>query len=321
MALKTPLTELLGIEHPVMLAGMGGVSFAPLVAAVSEAGGFGTLGMASQTPDAIREQMREVKRRTRKPFGVDLLAARPETLEAACNVMIEEGATAFISGLGVPVNIMERLQKAGVIVMNMCGTVAHAVNGEEAGVDAVVAQGGEAGGHTGDVAGMALIPQCVDAVKVPVVAAGAINDGRGLAAALAFGACGVWVGTRFIASREANATNAYHRHILEAKETETVRTRSYSGKPMRVRRNAWTAEWEKRPQDLQPFPAQRDYSMAQGAMRALHGYTDGLDESKVAFPMGQGAGGIHDILPAAEIVHRMVADAEAIMQRMMRLRV
>jgi enoyl-[acyl-carrier protein] reductase II len=320
MPLQTPLCDLLGIEHPVMLAGMGGVSFAPLAAAVSEAGGFGTLGMAGRAPQFIREQMREVRRRTTKPFGVDLLAARPETLEAACDIIIEEGAKAFISGLGVPVVIIERLKKGGVLVMNMCGTVAHARKGEEAGVDAVVAQGGEGGGHTGDVAGMALIPQVVDAVQVPVVAAGAIMDGRGLAAALSLGACGVWMGTRFIASKEANAGPMYHQMLIETAETETVRTRSYSGKPMRVRKNEWTADWERRPQDLKPFPLQRDISAAAGGMRALAGELGGLDPRITAFPMGQGVGSVREILPAAEIVRRTVAEAEAVMERIGTLR-
>jgi enoyl-[acyl-carrier protein] reductase II len=321
MALHTPLCDLLGIEHPVMLAGMGGVSFANVCAAVSEAGGFGTLGMASQEPEFIRAQMREVKKLTKKPFGVDLLAARPETLEAAVDIMIEEGAKAFISGLGVPVGIMDRLKKGGVLVMNMCGTVAHARKGEEAGVDAVVAQGGEGGGHTGDVAGMALIPQVVDAVKVPVIAAGAIMDGRGLAAALSFGACGVWMGTRFIASKEANAGPMYHQMLLDAHETDTVRTRCYSGKPMRVKKNDYTIDWEKRPQDLKPFPAQAIMSRQNGVMGGLTGALQGHDAKRSCFPMGQGAGAIHEILPAGEIVRRTVAEAEACLERMAKLRV
>ena len=319
MAIRTVLCDLLGIEHPVMLAGMGGVSFARVTAAVSEAGGFGTLGMAGRSPEFIRDQMREVKDLTDKPFGVDLLAALPEDMEAAVDIIIEEGAKAFISGLGVPGNIMDRLQQGGVLVMNMCGTVRHAQKGADAGVDAVIAQGGEGGGHTGDVAGMALIPQVVDAVKVPVIAAGGIVDGRGLAAALAFGACGVWMGTRFIASTEANAGPMYHQLLLETAETETIRTRCYSGKPMRVRRNAYTADWERRPEDLRPFPEQRNLTASLGLRGGLSGEPHGHDPDRSCFPMGQGVGGIHEILPAGEIVRRTVAEAEAALDRMRRL--
>lgn len=159
MSLRTPLCDILGIEHPVMLAGMGGVSYAEVCAAVSEAGGFGSLGMASMPPEGIREQMQRVKELTDKPFGVDLLAAMPETLTRSVDIIIEEGAKAFISGLGVPGPILAQLQEAGIIVIQMCGAVRHAVKGQAAGVDIVVAQGTEGGGHTGPIGGMALIPQ------------------------------------------------------------------------------------------------------------------------------------------------------------------
>jgi len=194
MTLRTPLCDQLGIDVPILLAGMGGVAYAEVCAAVSEAGGFGTLGMAAEGPDGIRREMRRVRERTRKPFGVDLLAALPESMMQAIDVILEEGAKAFIAGLGVPRPVIQRCHEAGLLVMSMCGKVSHAVAAEQAGCDVVVAQGTEAGGHTGQVAGMALIPQIVDAVSIPVVAAGSIVDGRGLAAALAFGAQGVWMG-------------------------------------------------------------------------------------------------------------------------------
>jgi len=314
--LRTALCDLLGVEHPVMLAGMAGVAYAELCAAVSEAGGFGTLGMAGQTPAFIREEMRRVKALTEKPFGVDLLAARPETLEAAVDIIVEEGAKAFISGLGAPFNILAKLKAGGVLVMNMCGAVRHAEKGAAAGVDAVIAQGGEGGGHTGDVGGMALIPQVVDAVKLPVVAAGGIVDGRGLAAALAFGACGVWMGTRFIASTEANAGPMYRQLLVEAHEVDTVRTRCYSGKPMRVRRNAYTDDWDKRPGELLGFPRQAELTRQRGLRGGLSGEADGHDVERSCFPMGQGVGAIREILSAGEIVRRTVAEAEAVMARM-----
>src|SRR5262245_10962219 len=172
MELRTPICDLFGIEVPVFLAGMGGVAYAEVCAAVSEAGGFGTLGMAGLAPDAIREQMREVRRRTDKPFGVDLLAALPEQMLAAIDVILAEGASAFVAGLGVPERVVERCHARGVRVMSLCGKVSHALHAERAGCDVVVAQGTEAGGHTGAVAGFALVPQVVDAVRIPVLAAG-----------------------------------------------------------------------------------------------------------------------------------------------------
>ena len=183
MTLRTPICEQFGIEAPIFLAGMGGVAYAKVCAAVSEAGGFGTLGMAGESPEGIREEMQEVRRLTDKPFGVDLLAALPEQMMDAIDTIIEEGASAFIAGLGVPEAVIQKCHEGGVKVMSMCGKVRHAVAAERAGCDVVVAQGTEAGGHTGQIAGMALIPQTVDAVSIPVLGAGSIVDGRGLAAA------------------------------------------------------------------------------------------------------------------------------------------
>jgi len=237
-ALRTPICDLLGIEVPVFLAGMGGVAYAEVCAAVSEAGGYGTLGMAAEGPEGIRRQMRRVRELTDKPFGVDLLAALPESMLASIDVIVEEGASAFIAGLGVPGPVIERCHAAGLKVMSMCGKVSHAVAAEQAGCDVVVAQGTEAGGHTGKVGGFALLPQIVDAVSIPVLAAGSIVDGRGLAAALAFGAQGVWMGTRFIASHEARAAELYKKRIAEIRDEDTTVTRGYSGKPMRVIANA-----------------------------------------------------------------------------------
>ena len=320
MSIRTPLCDLLGIRYPIMLAGMGGVAYAELAAAVSEAGGFGTLGMAGLGPERIREEMRKVRDLTDQPFGVDLLAAVPASLEAAVDIIIEEGASAFISGLGVPAPILGRLKAAGLKVMNVCGTVRHAVSGAEAGLDAVIAQGTEAGGHTGKIAGMALIPQIVDAVDIPVIAAGAIIDGRGLAAALALGAQGVWMGTRFIASQEAHAGDLYKQVILDADATDTIVTRCYSGKPMRVFRNDYVAEWETRPQDIKPFPAQAMLSHQSRVMGGIGGQIDGLERDKSCFAMGQGAGGIKDVPSCREIVERVMAEAEAVLGRIAALR-
>lgn len=320
MTLRTPLCDLLNIEHPILLAGMGGVSYAELAAAVSNAGGYGVLGMAGTQPEFIRTQMRKVKELTKKPFGVDLLAASPESLTASVDIIIEEGASSFVAGLGVPMPIMEKLKKAGLKVMVVCGAVKHAVKAEQAGCDAVICQGGEGGGHTGLVGTMPLIAQAVEAVKIPVVGAGGIYDGRGLAAALALGAQGVWMGTRFIASDEAHSAQMYRDTIVEATDESTIRTRCYSGKPMRVQKNPYVDDWEKRPQDIQAFPQQAMLSSRAGVMGGIGGQMEGLDADKSCFAMGQSAGGVRDVLPAGEIVKRILKEAEDSIDRMAKLR-
>ncbi len=319
MSLRTPLCDLLGVEHPILLAGMGGVSYAELAAAVSNAGGYGVLGMAGTSPDFIREQMRKVRSLTDKPFGVDLLAASPESLTAAVDIIIAEGTSSFIAGLGVPMPIMEKLKAAGLKVMVVCGAVKHAVKAEQAGCDAVICQGGEGGGHTGLVGTLPLVAQAVDAVKIPVAAAGGLYDGRGLAAALALGAQGVWMGTRFIASAEAHAGDLYRRTILDAADDSTIRTRCYSGKPMRVQKNPYVEDWESRPGDIQAFPLQAMTSIRNGVMGGIGGQIEGLDPGKSCFAMGQSAGGVHEVLPAGEIVARIMAEAHAAIGRLARL--
>jgi len=317
MNLRTPICDMFEIDYPIFLAGMGQVAFAEVCAAVSEAGGYGTLGMAGSGPDQIREEMRKVRKLTAKPFGVDLLAALPEQMVAAIDIIIDEGASAFIAGLGVPGPVIEKCHRAGLKVMSMCGKVEHAVRAQEAGCDAVVAQGTEAGGHTGRIAAMALIPQIVDAVTIPVLGAGAIVDGRGLAAALAFGAQGAWMGTRFIASDEANAAPIYKQKIVAAGGADTTVSRCYSGKPMRVITNPYVEDWERRPQDLQPFPAQLGYSWQHGVTN----YTASadVDPERTMMPCGQGAGGIHEVLAVREIVRRVMTEAEATIARLSRL--
>ncbi len=317
--MRTRLTEMLGVEHPVMLAGMGGVSYAPLVAAVSEAGGFGCLGASTMSSDEMVAEIREVRRRTDKPFGVDLLTAMPAGLEDQVRLLVEEGASVFVAGLGVPFEVVRLCHDAGVLVVNMCGKVEHARRAVAAGCDLVVAQGTEAGGHTGAVATMPLVPQIVDAVgeRVPVVAAGGIFDGRGLAAALALGAVGVWVGTRFIATPEARAVPGYKERLVEAREDSTVVSRAYSGKTMRVLRNEYTSYFEQHPDELQPFPAQLLRSMGDDAFHLGGGSdTGGVDPSREAYPAGQGAGAIEGLVPAGELVRRLVAEADEVIERL-----
>ena len=319
MSLKTPICNLLGIEHPILLAGMGGVSYAEVCAAVSNAGGFGSLGMAGTSPAFIRDQMRRVKDLTDKPFGVDLLAAQPESLTQSVDVIIEEGAKAFIAGLGVPTAIIDQLKAAGIVVMSMCGTVGHAVKAAAAGCDAVIAQGTEGGGHTGKVASVALWPQCVDAVDVPVIAAGGLYDGRGLAAALAFGCQGVWMGTRFIASHEAHAGQPYKDAIVAMDDTSTTISRGFTGKTLRAIANETTDYFDRHPDELKPFPLQAMESVQANRLGPIAGIVDNVDPKTQCLAAGQGGGGITEVLSCAEIVERTLAEAKATLQRLGRL--
>ena len=323
MTIRTPLCDFLGVKYPIMLAGMGGVSYAELAAAMSNAGGYGVLGMAGTTPDFIEGQMKRVRELTDKPFGVDLLAASPESLEASVDVIINNGADSFVAGLGVPMPIMEKLKKAGVKVMVVGGAVKHAIKAEQAGCDAVILQGGEGGGHTGLVGTMPLVAQAVEAVNIPVIAAGGIYDGRGLAASLALGAVGVWMGTRFIASEEAHAANLYKQTIVSAGDTDTTRTRCYSGKPMRCRTNDYIKDWESRPEDIQPFPFQAIHSTKTGVIGGIGGITDEakLNPDSSCFAMGQSAGGVKEVKPVADIVGDIMRDAEGAIDRMAALKV
>ncbi|TRW14230.1 NAD(P)H-dependent flavin oxidoreductase [Glacieibacterium frigidum] len=314
MSLRTPICDMLGVEHPILLAGMGGVSYAEVCAAVSEAGGFGSLGMAGVGPEGIRRQMRRVRELTDKPFGVDLLTAQPESLTASVDIIIEEGAKAFIAGLGVPVAIVDRLRAAGVVVMCMAGNVRHAVKAAEAGCDVVIAQGTEAGGHTGSVASVALWPQIVDAVDVPVIAAGGLFDGRGLAAALAFGCQGVWMGTRFIASDEAHAAQEYKDAIVAMSESDTVISRAFTGKTLRAIANDTTREWEGK--EAKPFAMQVMESVQLNRLGPIAGIVENVNPATQCLAAGQGGGAITEILPCAEIVRRTMAEAETAVARL-----
>jgi enoyl-[acyl-carrier protein] reductase II len=317
--MRTRLTDLLGIEHPVMLAGMGGVSYSELVAAVSAAGGFGCLGASTMGNDKMVDEMAAVRGATDKPFGVDLLTAMPGGMVAQVELVIEGGASAFVAGLGVPTEVVELCHRHDVIVVSMCGKVAHARRAVEAGCDLVVAQGTEAGGHTGQVASFPLIPQIVDAVGhlVPVVAAGGIFDGRGLAAALALGADGIWVGTRFIATPEARGVLGYKDRLLSSREDETTVSRAYSGKTMRVVRNPYTDHFDAHPEELKKFPEQLTDAYRTGVMH-LGGdsFTEGVDVDKECYPAGQGVGGISELVPAGELVRRFMAEAATAIERL-----
>jgi len=317
--MRTRLTEILEVEHPVMLAGMGGVSYHGLVAAVSEAGGFGCMGASTMGNDEMVREIAAVRKATDKPFGVDLLTAAPQDMARKVNEIADGGATVFVAGLGVPRDVIELCHRRNLLVINMCGKVRHAIAAVEAGCDIVVAQGTEAGGHTGQIATLALVPQVVDAVgeRIPVVAAGGISDGRGLAAALSLGADGIWVGTRFIATPEAQAVPGYKDTLLGLREDGTVITRAYTGKTCRVVRNAYTQAFDDEGGTPQPFPGQVIKSMKEGANHlGADENATGIDPDREFFPAGQGAGSFDELVPAAELVERFVTDAEQILGRL-----
>jgi enoyl-[acyl-carrier protein] reductase II len=265
------------------------------------------------------DEIAATKAATSKPFGVDLLTAFPADLVHNVELVIEGGATAFVAGLGVPEAVVDLCHQHNVTVVSMCGKVEHAKRALDAGCDLVVAQGTEAGGHTGTVATFPLVPMIVDAVSehIPVVAAGGVFDGRGLAAALALGADGVWVGTRFIATPEARGLPGYKERLLVTREDGTVVSRAFSGKTMRVLRNATTDRYEKDPSLLKPFPDQLFVSHSDGTFH-LGGVetTDGVDPDREGYPAGQGVGAIGSLVPAGDIVREMVRDADAELARL-----
>mmetsp|Transcript_7778 Transcript_7778/g.16753 ORF Transcript_7778/g.16753 Transcript_7778/m.16753 type:complete len:349 (+) Transcript_7778:58-1104(+) len=340
MALRTPLTDLLGIQHPVMLAGMASISGHELAAAVSAAGGIGSFGGVSMQPSGLRNEIRMLKEELERlgapnaPWGVDLLLPKvgegarktnkdytEGNLDEIIDIIIAEKATLFISAVGVPpVQVVEKLHAAGIVVANMIGAPHHVDHALKVGCDFVIAQGTEAGGHTGDVATMPLIPQCVDKVRgkmnffgkpVFVVGAGGIYDGRGLASTLCLGAAGVWVGTRFIAAEEANSSTVHKKRVLEAKSVDTTRTIAFTGRPCRVMKTPYVVDWEtNRSDEIKKLTSQGTIPFAKDVQ-------EGKASPSEFFPslMGQVAGAVTSIKPAKEIVHSMVQEAVASLQQ------
>lgn len=327
--ISTPLTTLLNIKHPILLAGMARTSGGPLAAAVSNAGGLGCIGGLGYTPEQLREIIHELKSNLTDPslpFGVDLAlpkigdGARKTNhdytngkLDALIDVTIEEGAKLFISAVGIPPpHVITRLHEAGILVMNMVGAPKHAKKALDAGVDIVCAQGGEGGGHTGDVPNSILIPAVVDVARqyrpkllrgqtALVVAAGGIYNGRSLASSLMQGATGVWVGTRFVASTEAGCSQEHKDSVVSAKFEDTVRTLVVSGRPLRCRRNAWVDKWEAQPARILELTEK-------GIVPIEHDFEKGED-IEIPHLMGVVAGVVDSIQPARQIVDEMVAEA------------
>ena len=326
--LATPLCDLLGIDVPILQAGMGFVARAELAAAVSNAGGLGVIGAALFTPDELREQIHQIRNLTDKPFGVDILFAtygRPssdprieeftDNVRGHIDVVFEENVPVLASGLGNPAPVVAQAHEQGMKVLAVVGNTKNAKRVAAGDVDAVVAQGYDGGGHTGRVGTLSLIPSIVDAVDIPVVAAGGIADGRGLVAALALGAVGVWLGTRFVASTEAFAHDNYKNKIAEADDESTVRTRCFTGKPCRVLKNQTTVAWEGREDEIEPFPIQIGKVSAEAGINVyeaarLHGQTE-----IGSCAAGQSSALIHRTKSAGDIVADIVREAEEILPR------
>lgn len=320
--LRTQLCQRLGIQYPICQAGMGFVAPGRLAAAVSAAGGLGVIGAGTMTAAQLRQEIQVVKDATDKPFGVDILFAQikaeqtdqvvryTDEVNKQIEIVLAERIPVLISGLGTPAGVVPDAHAQGMLVMSLVGNVKQAKRLAADGVDVLIAQGHEAGGHTGRIGSMALLPQVADAVNIPVLAAGGIADGRGLVAALALGASGVWLGTRFVASEEALAHVNYKHKIAEINEEGTVITRCQSGKPCRLIRNQFTDSWQGREAEIQPFPLQMIQVGREAAMKAR--YEGKVEEGGMA--AGQIAGLIDAVKPAGDIVHDIMAEAAAVLE-------
>ena len=328
-ALKTPICDLLGIEKPIVQAGMGFVARSELAAAVSNAGGLGVIGAAFLGLDQIREEIRKTRDMTDKPFGVDILFAtygRPspdprveeftDEVRKQIDLVFEEGVPILASGLGNPAPIVPQAHELGIKIIALVGNTKNAKRVAAGGVDVIVAQGYDGGGHTGRVGTLTVLPAIVDCVEQPVLAAGGIADGRGVVAALAMGAEGVWMGTRFVATKEAFAHMNYKNRITEIDDEGTIRTRCFTGKPCRVIKNRITAEWENKEAEIEPFPIQvikiSEY-VGENVYEAarLHGKID-LGSCSA----GQSSVLIHDVKGAGEVVDDVMSEAEDILGRL-----
>jgi enoyl-[acyl-carrier protein] reductase II len=300
--LETALTRLLRIRYPIIQAGMVWTAGNKLAVAVSEAGGLGMIGAGSMKPDLLREHIKKAKGATAFPFGVNIPLMRGDAAELV-RVTVEEGVRIVFTSAGHPVKYTRQLKEAGCVVVHVIAGVKHARTSVEAGCDAVVAEGVEAGGHNGvdELTTMTLVPQVVDAVQVPVIAAGGIVDGRGMAAALALGAAGVQIGTRFAATRESSAHEKYKEAVVAARDTDTVLTlRGLT--PTRMIRTSFA----KQAADAERRGASRDELLELvGEKRERKGIFEG-DVEEGELEAGQGVGLIREILPAAEVVRRIM---------------
>ena len=304
----TEVTELLGIEYPIIQGGMAWVAEYHLAAAVSEAGGLGIIGASSAPADWVREQVREAKKLTDKPFGVNIMLLNPNADEVA-KVIVEEGVQVVTTGAGNPEKYMEMWKAAGVKVIPVVASVAQAVRMERCGADAVVAEGCEAGGHIGESTTMVLVPQVADAVSIPVIAAGGIADGRGVAAAFMLGAKAVQVGTHFVVTEESQVHENYKERILKAKDIDTKVTGRTTGHPVRALRNQMTREYLKKEAAGASFEELE--LMTLGGLRKAVVEGDVTTGSVMA---GQSAGMVKEKMTCAQLIQKLNNEAEYLLK-------
>lgn len=306
--MKTRITELLGIEHPIIQGGMAWVAEYHLAAAVSSAGGLGIIGAASAPPEIVREQIREVKKLTDRPFGVNVMLMNPNAAEVA-KVVVEEGVPVVTTGAGNPGRFLPMWKEAGVKVIPVIASAAMAKLMERAGADAVVAEGMESGGHIGELTTMALVPQAVDAVQIPVIAAGGIADARGFAAAFMLGAEAVQMGTRFVTAAESIAHPNYKERIVKAKDIDSEVTGRSTGHPIRVLRNQMSRDYLKMEKEGASFEELETLTL--GSLRKA--VMDG-DVKGGSLMAGQIAGLVRQENTCKEIIDEIIEEAEKLMK-------
>ncbi|MCF6095815.1 enoyl-[acyl-carrier-protein] reductase FabK [Thermovorax subterraneus] len=305
----TEICDLLGIKYPIIQGGMAWVATAELAAATSNAGGLGIIGAGNAPPEIVRHEIKKVRNLTDKPFGVNVYFMSP-FVDEVMEVIIEEKVPVITTGAGNPGKYIPRLKEAGVKVIPVVASVALAQRLEKTGVDAVIAEGMECGGHIGEITTMALVPQVVDAVKIPVIAAGGIADARGFLAALALGAKGVQMGTRFLCSAECTIHENYKNAVLRATDRSTVVTGRPTGHPVRVLKNKLAREFEL----LEKKGAEKEEYEALGTGR-LKAAVEG-DAEYGSLMAGQIAGLINDIKPVKEIIEEIIEGAKKLLDDM-----
>ncbi len=303
---NSKICQLLNIKYPILQGGMAWVATAELAAAVSNAGGLGVIGAGHMPPDALRSEIVKAKSLTNKPFGVNIMLMSPFVKEVM-QVVIEERVPVITTGAGNPGEYIPALKEIGSKVIPVVASVALAKRLERVGVDALIAEGMESGGHVGEVSTMALIPQIVDAVSIPVIAAGGIGDARGVVAALALGAQGVQIGTRFVASVECTAHDNYKEAVIRAKERSTVLTGMTTGHPVRVIANKLTREYL----ELERNGASVEELERLGAGKLKAAVRDG-DVERGSIMSGQIAGMVREVKPVAAIIEEIVSEVPAI---------
>lgn len=307
---KTRITELLGIKYPIFQGGMAWIAESTLASAVSNAGGLGIIAGGSAPIDYLREQIRRCKSLTDKPFGVNIMLMSPNAEELA-QLVIEEGVPVVTTGAGNPGKFMAAWKEAGVKVIPVVPSVALAKRMERSGADAVIAEGTESGGHIGENTTMCLVPQVVDAVEIPVLAAGGIADGRGIAASFMLGAEGVQVGTRFLAADECQVNPVYKELVVKAKDTDSVVTGRYTGHPCRNVKTKFSKMLANGEKDGSLTPEQFE-EVTLGSLRKA--VQDGnLDEG--SFLCGAIAGMVKEVKSCKDIIEEMFGEAEALLSK------